>query len=56
MARCLGVGADAAKTLAAATNKPIVGVHHMVSHVRFTWPLLLELTQVYPLSISKRMH
>lgn len=27
---CLSVGSNAAKTLAAALNKPIVGVHHMV--------------------------
>jgi tRNA A37 threonylcarbamoyladenosine modification protein TsaB len=30
MVSCLNVGANAAKTLAAALNKPIVGVHHMV--------------------------
>jgi N6-L-threonylcarbamoyladenine synthase len=30
MTGCLGVGASAAKTLAAALNKPLVGVHHMV--------------------------
>lgn len=29
---CLSVGSNAAKTLAAALNKPLVGVHHMVSH------------------------
>ncbi|KAJ7647491.1 glycoprotease family-domain-containing protein [Roridomyces roridus] len=29
---CLGVGCNAAKTLAAATNKPLVGVHHMQGH------------------------
>lgn len=27
----LSVGSNAAKTLAAALNKPLVGVHHMVS-------------------------
>jgi N6-L-threonylcarbamoyladenine synthase len=27
---CLSVGSNAAKTLAAALNKPLVGVHHMV--------------------------
>jgi len=30
MAGCLSVCSNAAKTLAAATNKPLVGVHHMV--------------------------
>ena len=30
MTGCLGVGSSAAKTLAAALNKPLVGVHHMV--------------------------
>jgi N6-L-threonylcarbamoyladenine synthase len=30
MTGCLGIGASAAKTLAAALNKPLVGVHHMV--------------------------
>ncbi|KAJ6593703.1 glycoprotease family-domain-containing protein [Mycena capillaripes] len=29
---CLSVGFNAAKTLAAANNKPIVGVHHMQAH------------------------
>ena len=27
---CLSVGSNAAKTLAAALGKPLVGVHHMV--------------------------
>ena len=27
---CLSVGLNAAKTLAAAMNKPLIGVHHMV--------------------------
>ena len=31
MQSCLAVGAGAAKTLAAVLNKPLVGVHHMVS-------------------------
>lgn len=30
MGGCLSVCSNAAKTLAAATNKPLVGVHHMV--------------------------
>ena len=30
MTGCLGVGSSAAKTLAAALNKPLVSVHHMV--------------------------
>ncbi|CCM04372.1 uncharacterized protein FIBRA_06545 [Fibroporia radiculosa] len=29
---CLSVGSNAAKTLAAALNKPLVGVHHMQAH------------------------
>ncbi|KAI0040638.1 glycoprotease [Auriscalpium vulgare] len=32
MRGCLGVGASAAKTLAAALDKPVVGVHHMQAH------------------------
>ncbi|KAI9442758.1 Gcp-like domain-containing protein [Lactarius indigo] len=32
MTGCLGVGCSAAKTLAAALNKPLVGVHHMQAH------------------------
>lgn len=32
MTGCLGVGSSAAKTLAAALNKPLVGVHHMQAH------------------------
>ena len=31
MPGCLSVGMNAAKTLAAALHKPLVGVHHMVS-------------------------
>jgi tRNA A37 threonylcarbamoyltransferase TsaD len=30
MPGCLSVGMNAAKTLAAALQKPLVGVHHMV--------------------------
>ncbi|KAH8107829.1 glycoprotease family-domain-containing protein [Cristinia sonorae] len=32
MGGCLSVNANAAKTLAAALNKPLVGVHHMQAH------------------------
>ncbi|KAF9993937.1 hypothetical protein BGZ79_001346 [Entomortierella chlamydospora] len=32
LAHCLGVGLNAAKTLAAALNRPLVGVHHMEAH------------------------
>ncbi|KAH7885615.1 glycoprotease family-domain-containing protein [Phlebopus sp. FC_14] len=32
MSGCLSVGSNAAKTLAAALNKPLVGVHHMQAH------------------------
>ncbi|KAG8734603.1 hypothetical protein FRC12_018459 [Ceratobasidium sp. 428] len=32
MPGCLNVGANAARTLAAALNKPLVGVHHMQAH------------------------
>ncbi|KAH9962096.1 peptidase M22 glycoprotease [Lactifluus volemus] len=32
MPGCLGVGSTAAKTLAAALQKPLVGVHHMQAH------------------------
>ncbi|EMD37784.1 hypothetical protein CERSUDRAFT_114444 [Gelatoporia subvermispora B] len=32
LAGCLSVGSNAAKTLAAALNKPLVGVHHMQAH------------------------
>ena len=31
MSGCLSVCANAAKTLASALNKPLIGVHHMVS-------------------------
>jgi len=32
LAHSLGVGLNAAKTLAAALNKPLIGVHHMEAH------------------------
>ncbi|KAG0339898.1 hypothetical protein BG004_006631 [Podila humilis] len=32
LAHCLGVGLNAAKTLAAALDKPLIGVHHMEAH------------------------
>ncbi|KAF8608578.1 peptidase M22, glycoprotease [Ceratobasidium sp. AG-I] len=32
MPGCLGLGANAARTLAAALNKPLIGVHHMQAH------------------------
>ncbi|KIL68931.1 hypothetical protein M378DRAFT_71041 [Amanita muscaria Koide BX008] len=39
---CLSVGSNAAKSLAAALNKPLVGVHHMQGHaltpLLTTWP------------------
>ncbi|KAF8891701.1 glycoprotease family-domain-containing protein [Infundibulicybe gibba] len=39
---CLSVGSNAAKTLAAALNKPLVGVHHMQAHaltpLLTSWP------------------
>ncbi|KAI1318896.1 hypothetical protein EDD11_005530 [Mortierella claussenii] len=41
LAHCLGVGLNAAKTLAAALNKPLIGVHHMEAHAltaRLTTP------------------
>jgi N6-L-threonylcarbamoyladenine synthase len=38
MTGCLGVGSSAAKTLAAALNKPLVGVHHMVRYLFPTFP------------------
>jgi tRNA A37 threonylcarbamoyltransferase TsaD len=34
MPGCLSVGMNAAKTLAAALKKPLVGVHHMVSALK----------------------
>ncbi|KAJ7128876.1 Gcp-like domain-containing protein [Mycena crocata] len=36
MMGCLNVACNAAKTLAAATNKPLVGVHHMQAHTLTT--------------------
>jgi len=41
MRGCLSVGSNAAKTLAAALNLPMVGVHHMV--IPFTFYRDLEL-------------
>ncbi|KAF5322802.1 hypothetical protein D9619_001392 [Psilocybe cf. subviscida] len=42
MPGCLSVGMNAAKTLAAATGKPLVGVHHMQGHaltpLLTSWP------------------
>ncbi|KAF9571175.1 hypothetical protein EC968_000863 [Mortierella alpina] len=43
LAHCLGVGLNAAKTLAAALNKPLIGVHHMEAHA-----LTARLTTVNP--------
>ncbi|KAF9937900.1 hypothetical protein BGZ67_000734 [Mortierella alpina] len=43
LAHCLGVGLNAAKTLAAALNKPLIGVHHMEAHA-----LTARLTTVDP--------
>ena len=42
---------NAAKTLAAATNKPLVGVHHMVSASSIFNLVISYLTDVF----SKRM-
>lgn len=41
MPGCLSVGMNAAKSLAAALNKPLVGVHHMVS-LPVTTPFLFD--------------
>ena len=47
---CLSVGSNAAKSLAAALNKPLVGVHHMVS-------ITMLNSDVISLSlVSKAMH
>lgn len=43
MNACLAVGATAAKTLAAVTNKPLIGVHHMQAHA-----LTVTLTESTP--------
>ncbi|KAG0239888.1 glycoprotease family-domain-containing protein [Mortierella sp. GBAus27b] len=45
LAHSLGVGLNAAKTLAAALNKPLIGVHHMEAHA-----LTARLTTENPLS------
>jgi len=34
---CLSVGYVAARTIATVTNKPFVGVHHMVCVIRILW-------------------
>ncbi|KAG0290462.1 hypothetical protein BGZ98_003470, partial [Dissophora globulifera] len=47
LAHCLGVGLNAGKTLAAALNKPLVGVHHMEAHA-----LTARLTTLNPLGDS----
>ncbi|PCH43506.1 peptidase M22 glycoprotease [Wolfiporia cocos MD-104 SS10] len=46
IAGCLSVGANAAKTLAAALNKPLVGVHHMQAHA--LTPFLTTPTEELP--------
>ncbi|KAL4244080.1 tRNA N6-adenosine threonylcarbamoyltransferase, mitochondrial [Abortiporus biennis] len=43
---CLAVGANAAKSLAAALNKPLIGVHHMQAHA--LTPLLTQPTSEIP--------
>jgi len=43
---CLSVGSNAAKTLAAALNKPLVGVHHMQAHA--LTPFLTTPTESLP--------
>ncbi|KAI0915829.1 hypothetical protein AcV5_003644 [Taiwanofungus camphoratus] len=43
---CLSVGSNAAKTLAAALNKPLVGVHHMRAHA--LTPFLTAPTDALP--------
>jgi len=50
MAGCLAVGCNAAKTLAVALDKPLVGVHHMVSTDHAVS------SQVDSFSLSKAMH
>jgi N6-L-threonylcarbamoyladenine synthase len=46
MGGCLGVGLNAAKTLAAVLDKPLVGVHHMQAHA--LTPFLTECTADIP--------
>lgn len=50
MPGCLSVGMNAAKTLAAALNKPIVGVHHMVRYtcILVAYPLTTPLARPRP--------
>lgn len=43
MGGCLSVGSNAAKTLAAVLNKPIVGVHHMVRRASLAIPTSLTM-------------
>jgi hypothetical protein len=46
------VGSNAAKSLAAALGKPLVGVHHMV---RSYIPLLSRMTLIHLISASTRL-
>src|ERR1700692_3524527 len=46
MGGCLGVGLNAAKTLAAVFVKPLVGVHHLKAHA--LTPFLTECTADIP--------
>lgn len=48
---CLSVGSNAAKTLAAALGKPLVGVHHMVRFLTHSF-LFFSLHTL----LSKRTH
>jgi N6-L-threonylcarbamoyladenine synthase len=53
MTGCLGVGSSAAKTLAAALQKPLVGVHHMVPpfpSFRVCRKFTIELKQAHALT------
>ncbi|KAF9429005.1 hypothetical protein BGZ94_000130 [Podila epigama] len=50
LAHCLGVGLNAAKTLAAALNKPLIGVHHMEAHA-----LTARLTSTHPDDASSHL-
>jgi N6-L-threonylcarbamoyladenine synthase len=57
---CLSVCLNAAKTLAAANNKPLVGVHHMVGiPIRLEHPLRSpsKPTLLHPTSLwTRRLH
>ena len=55
MFSCLSVGANAAKTLAAALNKPIVGVHHMVGSAQF-WSALSHPTGISDMHLLSSKH